>query len=54
MFRPEWNIPIEGYIEIRCVYKVEDRAAFLCESLKDWCLVIIKWIDLMQLNSYER
>lgn len=46
MIRAEENISLDGYIEIWCIYKVEDRSAYLCESLKERCLVIIKRIDL--------
>ena len=33
MLKDEKNILLENIIEIRCIYKVEGRDAYLCESL---------------------
>lgn len=46
MHQIERNIPLDGIIEIWCIYKVDGRDAYLCESLEEKCLVIVKRIDL--------
>jgi len=38
------NDLLNNYKEIKCIYKVDGRAAYLCESLKDNSLVILKKI----------
>ena len=42
---------LSEYKEIRCIYKVDGRTAYLCESLKDNCLVIVKKIYIKNVSK---
>lgn len=45
---------LSEYREIRCIYKGDGRAAYLCESLKSNNLVILKKIWLKSINEQEK